>query len=362
MKYADALFSKSLYAMMFAAAIALAGCGDKGDKAAKPAPAAQKEAGHHDGDHAEDKDGKDQHPAGKHDESEHGEGQKKTEGHEGHDEHAEAEKEAVSLTPQKIKNAGLEFAKVGEAPLGETLPLFGAISPNAERMREVGARYPGTIRRVDKKIGDSVKQGETLATIESNESLQTYAVTAPLAGVVTVRNANPGEQTTDRPLFTVADFSTVWVELSLFPRDVAKVRVGQPVRVKSADAGLSAEGTIAYVAPFGSSANQTLTARVVLNNPEHRWAPGLYVTADVVISQQTVPMAVRNEALQTEDGKTVVFVRHGDAFEPHPVRLGRNDGVYSEVLEGLEAGDIYVTTNSFVLKAELSKGEASHEH
>lgn len=362
MKYTDALFSKSLIAALATAAIVLAGCGDTNEKSAKPAPAAQKEAGHHDGDHAEGKDGKDKHPEGRHDEAEHGADKEKSEGHEGHDGHAEAEKEKVTLTPAKVKNAGLEFATTGGAALGEALPLYGVIAPNAERMRDVAARYPGTIRRVDKKIGDSVKQGETLATVESNESLQTYAVTAPLAGVVTVRNANPGEQTSDKPLFTVGDFSTVWVELSLFPRDAAKVRVGQPVRVKSADAGLSAEGTVAYVAPFGSSTNQTLTARVVLNNAEHRWAPGLYVTADVVLSQQSVPLAVRNEALQTEDGKTVVFVKHGDDFESHPVRIGRSDGQYSEVLEGLEIGDVYVTTNSFVLKAELSKGEASHDH
>ena len=104
----------------------------------------------------------------------------------------------------------------------------------AERVREMAARYPGAIRDVARKIGDAVRQGETLATVESNESLQTYAVVAPLAGVITARNANPGEQTGDKALFTVADLSTVWVELSMFPRDVGKVRPGQTVRVRSA--------------------------------------------------------------------------------------------------------------------------------
>src|SRR3546814_2807966 len=82
---------------------------------------------------------------------------------------------------------------------------------------------------------------------ESNESLQTYSVVAPLAGVVTHRIANPGEQTGDKVLFTVADLSTVWVELSLFPRDLAKVKVGQAARVKAGDSGKSADGTIVYV-------------------------------------------------------------------------------------------------------------------
>jgi len=74
-------------------------------------------------------------------------------------------------------------------------------------MRVVAARFPGAIRSVAKKIGDTVREGEALATVEANESLQTYAVTAPLSGVIIARNANPGEQTGDKTLFTVADLS-----------------------------------------------------------------------------------------------------------------------------------------------------------
>lgn len=214
------------------------------------------------------------------------------------------------------------------------------------------------IRSVEKKIGDTVRQGETLATVESNESLQTYAVTAPLAGVVTARNANPGEQTGDKLLFTVADLSTVWVELSLFPRDVAKVRVGQPVRVKSADTGLEAEGKVVYLSPFGSSANQTLTARVLLDNAERRWAPGLYVTAEVTLAETPVPLAVRNGAVQNLEGRNVVFVASAEGFDARPVQLGRSDGEHTELPEGLQPGERYAARNSFILKAELGKGEA----
>jgi cobalt-zinc-cadmium efflux system membrane fusion protein len=218
------------------------------------------------------------------------------------------------------------------------------------------------IRSVAKKVGDPVRQGETLAAVESNESLQTYPVVAPLAGVVTARNANPGEQTGDKALFTVADLSTVWVELSLFPRDVGKVRVGQAVRVRSADAGLSADGKVVYVAPFGSTTSQTLTARVLLDNSTRRWAPGLYVTAEVTLSEVAVPLAVRNDALQTLEARAVVFVQGDKGFSPRALRLGRSDGEHTEVVDGLAAGEIYVTRNSFILKAELGKGEAEHEH
>lgn len=267
----------------------------------------------------------------------------------------------VQLSDGQIKAAGIGLASAGPAEIRESLPLYGVIAPNAERVREVAARFPGVIHTVAKSVGDSVKQGETLATVESNESLQTYKVTAPLAGVVTARNANPGEQTGEKSLFTVADLSSVWVELSLFPRDVQKVRVGQVVHVKGSDANLTAEGKVVYVAPFGSSSNQTLSARVLLDNQQRKWPPGLYVTAEVVLGTTPVPLAISSQALQTIEEQNVVFVKSEAGFEPRPVRLGRSDGESTEVLAGLNAGDPYATRNSFVLKAELGKGEAAHE-
>jgi cobalt-zinc-cadmium efflux system membrane fusion protein len=267
----------------------------------------------------------------------------------------------VELTPEQINTAGIRLVQAGPATIRETLPLYGVIAPNAERVLEVVARFPGVIRDVAKKVGDQVHQGETLATVESNESLQTYAVVAPITGVITARKANPGEQTGDKILFTVADLSTVWVEISLFPRDVAKVRAGQSVRVRSAEAKLSADGKVVYVAPFGSSANQTLTARVLLDNAKRRWAPGLYVTAQVTLAVTPVPLALRNEAVQTVEERSVVFVQGKNGFEPRPVRLGRSDDEISEVLEGLKPGETYATSNSFILKAELGKGSAEHE-
>ena len=267
----------------------------------------------------------------------------------------------VTLSAEQIEAGGIGLAQAGPATIRETLPLYGIIAPNAERVLDVAARFPGVIRTVSRRIGEPVRQGETLATVESNESLQTYAVVAPLSGVVTSRSANPGEQTGEKVLFKVADLSTVWVELALFSRDVAKVRVGQSVRVSSADAGLEAEGIVIYVAPFGQSTNQTLTARVQLDNPDRRWAPGLYVSADVTLSRSTVPLAIHAKALQSIEEIPVVFVRNAQGFESRPVRLARTDGEISEVLEGVTAGEIYATHNSFILKSELGKSSAAHE-
>ncbi len=314
--------NQKLLLVLIAAALAMSGCGGSGSTTV--APSARAEPDHEEG--------------GDHSEPTH-----------------------VALTPEQIQAAGIVVAEAGPATIRETLPVYGVIAPNAERVRDVGARFPGVIRTVTAKIGDSVRAGETLATVESNESLQTYSVVAPLSGVVTARQANPGEQTGDKVLFTIADLSTVWVELSLFPRDMAKVRVGQAVSVSSNDTGVNAEGKIIYVAPFGSSANQTLTARVLLDNAARRWAPGLYVTARVTLGENQVALVVRNEALQTYENDNVVFVHAERGFEPRPVRIGRADGQLSEVTAGLQAGERYAAANSYILKAELGKGSAAHE-
>ena len=327
--------------LVLSAASMLSACGGSEPPSAAPAKDA----------HAEEAEGGAEHAEAEGDEHGHKEGADEG-GEEGH----------IKLTDAQIKTAGITVLQAGPAAIRESLPVYGSIAPNAERVRDVVARFPGIIRSLNKKIGEEVRQGEQLASVESNESLQTYAVTAPINGVVIARNSNPGEQTGDKVLFTIADLSTVWVELSLFPRDLGKVRVGQSVRVSSGDAGLTGEGRIVYVAPFGTSANQTLTARVQLDNKERRWAPGLYVTAEITLSESQVPLAVQGEALQSLETDTVVFVRDEEAFEPRPVRTGRTDGQWVEILDGLQAGETYAAKNSFIVKAELGKGSAEHAH
>ncbi len=273
----------------------------------------------------------------------------------------EEEKSVIQLSDEQIKDSAIVLAAAGSASIQETLPLYGVVIANAERTREVVARFPGVIRMVNKRLGDAVKQGEVMARVEGNESLQTYALLAPISGTVTLWDAGIGEQTADKTLFGVTDLSTVWVELALFPRDVAKVKRGAKVIV-SAPEHVPVTGEIVYLAPFGSSGSQTITARVLIDNQTGTWTPGLYVSADVLISATEVPLAIANSAVQTIDGVAVVFVQSPAGFSAQAVQLGRSDGLQSAVQSGLKAGDVYVAGNSFLLKAELGKGAAEHGH
>jgi cobalt-zinc-cadmium efflux system membrane fusion protein len=274
-------------------------------------------------------------------------------GHE--NEEAHGEEGHITLTSEQIEHAGITIDRVGPASIRETLPLYGQVMPNAQRQQAVSARFPGVIKSVAKQVGDAVQRGETLATVESNESLKSYPVVASLDGVVAQRSANVGEQTDGRTLFVIGDYSTVWVELAVFPTDLSKVHVGQSVRIESRDATVTGEGKIIAILPVGSSTNQTTTARVLLDNPDRQWIPGHFITAEVFLSEAVVATVIQDKAIQIIDEESVVFVAGDEGFEPRPVILGRSDGQVSEVLEGLRAGEAYVSTNSFTLKSELGK-------
>jgi cobalt-zinc-cadmium efflux system membrane fusion protein len=267
----------------------------------------------------------------------------------------------VVLTPEAVHEAGIEVSTAGPGRLSEVLVVYGNVAPNAERVRNVTARFPGIVRSVKKAAGESVRAGEVLATVESNDSLEAYPIAAPIAGVLTTRDINPGETVGDRTLFVIADLSTVWCELALFPQDFARVKVGQQVRVSSTDGSLTGQGQIASVSVLGDATNQSLKARVVLDNANRRWTPGLFVSASIVVSEIELPLTVSAEAVQMLGGKSMVFVAQDAEFDARPVQTGRTDGRIAEILSGLAAGEQYVSANSFVLKAEIEKGEEEDE-
>ncbi|MDM4772081.1 efflux RND transporter periplasmic adaptor subunit [Solimonas sp. SE-A11] len=258
------------------------------------------------------------------------------------------------------RSMGIETAVAGPGVLRERLPLYGSIRPNAERVRAVAARFPGVIRSVSGRLGDTVKAGQVLATVESNESLQTYAITAPIAGTITQRAANPGEAAGSEPLFVIADYASVWAELSVFPRDRARLQAGQPVKITAADAQQAGGGVINAIA--ASADGPTLVTRVTLDNTRGQWSPGQFVTAEVVIGEAPVGLAVPNAALQGFRDFTVVFAQVGEDYEVRMLELGRSDGEMTEVLGGLKPGTRYVSANSYLVKADIEKSGASHDH
>ncbi|MES0872666.1 efflux RND transporter periplasmic adaptor subunit [Sinimarinibacterium thermocellulolyticum] len=267
----------------------------------------------------------------------------------------------VEIESSMAAAQGLQTAIAQAGTIHERLPLYGSIQPDPERVRAVTARFPGLVRSVSVRVGDTVKAGQTLATIESNESLQVYPVPAPISGVVTQRAANPGEAVGAASLFEIADFDGVRAELNVFPRDRARLQPGQVVQVRAADGDATGTGVIDVIS-VAAMVGRPLVARVPLDNRRGLWTPGQFVDAEVTVSRAPVPLVVPLSAVQTFRDWDVVFVAEGDRYQAQPVELGRRDDRHVEVLSGLSPGARIVIANSWLVKADIEKSGASHDH
>lgn len=308
------------------------------------------------GDHAYEEN-HEQHDGG-HEQNDHGE---ETDDHDEHG-HGEHEEGKTEITPEAARNAGIEVEKAAPALIGTVVSLTGRITMNQNTKADVRARFPGLVRSVKVNLGETVEKGQIMAVIESNESLKDYNVIAPINGVVLARNTNLGDVAGDEPLFTIADLSNVWAKFHVFPKDADSIKSGQNVRVHTLDESRKSAATINMLFPTADALSQTLVAIAPLANEQGVWRPGMTVEGDVSVSQKQVPLAVKASALQTMEDQTVVFIKEGNGYESAPVQTGLSDGEYVEITSGLKAGQSYVSEGSFIIKADILKSGAAHEH
>lgn len=274
------------------------------------------------------------------------------------EEHADS----VPLSDAKIETAGIELAKASAGVLRDSLLLNGIVQPNQESLVQVTPRFPGIVRDVRKRIGDRVQKGDVLALIESNQSLTQYELKASLAGTVIDRQTTLGEYASEqKPAFVIADLSTVWVDFSVYRRDLKRVSIGDQVFIDPADGSAPVEAKVSYLSPVGSSDTQSAIARAVVANSEQRLRPGLFITGRLTLSAKTVNVAVKSSALQIWENRTVVFVRNGEKFEARDVEIGARDPEFVEITFGVLEGDVYAAQNSFIIKAELGKGSGDND-
>lgn len=271
--------------------------------------------------------------------------------------------EAVEMNDAKVTAAGIELLTAGPGTLRDSLVLNGILQPNQEALVQVTPRFPGVVREIKKRVGDPVDKGELLARIESNQSLTVYEMRAPISGTVIDRQISLGEYASEqKPSFTVADISAVWVDFAVYRRDLQRVRVGDTVLIDVGDGGSPVEAKLSYISPVGSTDTQSALARAAVTNEGMRLRPGLFVSGRLILSAKPVPVLVKTAALQTWENRNVVFVRDGNKFEPRDVELGARDSEQVEIVFGLLEGETYAAKNSFIIKAELAKGTATHEH
>ncbi len=318
----------ALAATFLLAALALTGCG----KDAPAAGPADIDPGHAEAGHT---DGEDDHDA----------------------------PERTTIAAAMAEQASIRVAPVAAGTIADEHDVQGLLTPVDGRVAQVMARFPGPIRSLRANVGDSVRAGQVLASIESNLSLTTYTVSAPIAGVVLARQAQVGGVAGEgTALFEIGDLSTLWVDLHIFGNDTQHITAGVPVTVSRMTDGVSQTTTLERVLPGTATASQSTVARATLRNDDGLWRPGAAVKARIVVATKPAALVVPLGAVQSMDGKDVVFVRVGDTYTARAITLGARDAGQVEVTGGLKAGEDVVVEQSYVVKADIGKAGASHEH
>jgi membrane fusion protein, heavy metal efflux system len=362
--------------------------------------------------------------------------------HAGHD-HPSVERSEgfIKFSPEQMQAAGVAIAPAASGTLVKEIAVPGRIAINADRQAKIVPRLAGTVSKINKRMGEAVKENEILAVLESrdmadakaeflaawrgeelarsvfareerlwkqkvtaeqellnarnahqgakikldlaHQRLHTmglseeeidalprvsdedkyrfYEIRSPIAGRVTSRNLVLGQAVgIEKEVFTVADLSTVWLEIAIAPNDLGFAKEGQEVRVQSG--AHRASGKIVALSPMIDPDTRSAKALAEIDNASGSWKLGDFAAVQVIGGSQEANLIVPRDALQTIRGAKAVFVSEGEGFKMRTVTTGREDSANVEILSGLDFGETIATGNTFILKAELGKAEAEHQH
>lgn len=216
-------------------------------------------------------------------------------------------------------------------------------------------------------LGVAEQEVDNLAVAEkANRGLERYDITAPSGGRIVEQFVDLGTpvggEGQAKELYAIADLTRIWVEVTVSTVDLPQIKEGQRVVIRASGSDATSGGEIIFTSPTLNP--DTRSARVIASiaNNDGFWRLGAFVTADVTVEEMRADVVIPKTSLQTVEGKSNVFVRTGDGFAARVVSIGRDDGQSVEITSGLTSGERIATANTFLLKAELGKSEASHSH
>lgn len=210
-------------------------------------------------------------------------------------------------------------------------------------------------------LGHDEAMIKTYESAGSADRLRFHELRSPMPGRIIARELTLGEYVdATHSAYAVADLSVVWVETAIAPGDLPFVKEGQMANVVGS--GGKTEGKLIFVSPAIDPETRAAKAIIELENADGKWRPGEFANASIATSAQDTDLIVPKEAIQTIEGKPVVFVRNDKGFEKRDVMTGREDSRHIEIVSGVAFGEPVAVSSTFTLKAELGKSEAEHEH
>lgn len=203
-------------------------------------------------------------------------------------------------------------------------------------------------------------------TWQTKEPISHFPLLSPFSGLVAEKDLTIGEVISpEKHVYTIADLSTLWIQLDVYEKDLAKIQRGQPVAlIADSYPQETFHGVISYIGSLLNETTRTIPTRVEIPNPQGRLKPGMFASALIATQADSAATAlvVPADAVQRVAGETLVFVsRREGRFERRKVTVGRQSEDWVEVQEGVQEGEQVVTAGSFALKSELLKATLAGE-
>ena len=192
-----------------------------------------------------------------------------------------------------------------------------------------------------------------------------FSIAAPFAGTVIEKTAVPGALAEPvKPLFTVADLSTVWIEASVYEKDLPRLVRGAAATVTvAAWPGAPAKGRLTYISSLMDKETRTVKARVEVPNRDGRLRPGMFANVAIVVSGPATGnvIVIPEDAMVLMEGKPTVFVRGDHGFEPKTVTPGERRVGRMEIKDGIKPGEEVVVAGAYELKARVQRSKLGED-
>ncbi|HAT3857679.1 TPA: efflux RND transporter periplasmic adaptor subunit [Legionella pneumophila] len=254
----------------------------------------------------------------------------------------------VHLTPEQARMLDIKVVQATHRPMAQLLGLNGQIQLLPDAQADVSIRISGSVTAIDVNLGDSVKAGQRLATVQSRlvgNPPPSVAVNAPIAGIIDARNINLGQAVEPNTvLFHISNRDKLLVVAQVYEEDLGKVKVGQEVNVHVLSYPKQTfPGQVTLIEPNLDPLTRTVNVRITLDNKEGLLKPGMFVRANVILTHNKAALTVPNAALLQADNQQFVFVQNGGTYKRVDVKVGAVEDDYSEIIDGLVPGDLVVT-------------------
>ena len=203
-----------------------------------------------------------------------------------------------------------------------------------------------------------LSEGDMKALENKPDFVAVFSLTSPISGIVVERNATIGATVgTDANVFKIVDISSIWIDANVFEKDVARVKLGQPVNVTAtAFPETVFSGKVILVSTVVDPDTRSVKVRTEVSNRDGRLKPDMFANVEIITDVNRTAISIPQTALLNDGGQPVVFVVAGNGYEKRKVTTGIQSGDRIEITSGLNAGDKVVVKGNYLL-LEQSKPE-----